>query len=56
MGREAKAKAERKAQREKARANAPHPEDVLGYLEQRGRAQARQLAVALAAQGGPIVR
>lgn len=57
MGREAKAKAERRQHREWARNRpAPHPEEVLGYIEQRGRARARELAISLAAQGGPIVR
>ena len=56
MGREAKARAERKARMAKARANAPHPEDVLAMIEQHGRQQARDLALRLAAQGGPIVR
>lgn len=57
MGRQAKARAERREHREWARNRpAPHPEEVLGYLERRGREQARALALNLAAQGGPIVR
>lgn len=56
MGREAKAKAERKARAAELRTRAPHPEKALAYIEQRGRAHAQRLALTLAAQGGPIVR